>query len=162
MIDAETQLKLQAYLDAELPPREAATVAEWLKHHEDARHLLEELTRARMLLTGNEPRRAVPETREFYWSRIRRRIESADAAETAVAERPRTSLWWIRLLAPAGGLAVLALFIALSLRTGNALPTRAKLDIGHDIEAPLEEVSTISFRSESAAMTVVWVDSHRE
>jgi hypothetical protein len=80
------------------------------------------------------------------------------ADETEEAEAP----WWARFLAPAGVLATLAVFIALSLRGPDDASKLWALEDGHDIETPLEETSSFSFRSESAAMTVVWVDSHRE
>jgi hypothetical protein len=69
---------------------------------------------------------------------------------------------WFRFLAPAGALAALAVFVGIALRTPEKLSTVVAWDDSHEIETPLEETSSFSFRSEAAAMTVVWVDSHRE
>jgi hypothetical protein len=65
-------------------------------------------------------------------------------------------------LAPAGVLAALVVFVAVVLRSPEGGGTLLALDDSHEIETPLEETSSFSFRSEAAAMTVVWVDSHRE
>ena len=43
MIDQDAQLKLQAYLDGELPAREAAKVRDWVAREQQAQALLEEL-----------------------------------------------------------------------------------------------------------------------
>ena len=59
-------------------------------------------------------------------------------------------------------LIALAVFIALALQKPDASSGVWALEDAHEIETPLEETSSFSFRSEAAAMTVVWVDSHRE
>jgi len=159
MIKHETELKLQAYLDGELVPGEAGAIAECLTRDAEARALFEELKATRTLLGGNELEIKLPESREFFWSKVRRQIEREEQKPAAAQERASTAARWIRFLAPAGALAALALFVVVSLR--NSEPLLA-LDDSHEIETPLEETSSFSFRSEAAAMTVVWVDSHRE
>jgi hypothetical protein len=59
-------------------------------------------------------------------------------------------------------LAALAIFVVVALRSPEGGRSFLALDDSHEIETPLEETSSFSFRSEAAAMTVVWVDSHRE
>jgi anti-sigma factor RsiW len=160
MIDLETALKLQACVDGELPSSEARRVAELVEADAEARALFEELKVTRASLRGNELEFTVPASREFYWSGIRRRIEQAEAANEAPAV-PEPEPWWIRFFAPAGVLAALVVLVALTLtfadRPGGNSPALA---VGHQIETPLDEVSSIAFRSESAGMTVVWVDTH--
>jgi len=161
MINHDTELKLQALLDGELSSVDAARIGDLVTRDPEARSLIEELKATRTLLHGNEPDQQVPESREFYWSKIRRRIELEEPRAPAADGGEGVSAWWIRFLAPAGMLIVLAVFIAVSLRSPEGGPPVLAMDDGHEIETRLEETSSFSFRSEAAAMTVVWVDSHR-
>jgi len=162
MINHQTQLKLQAYLDGELPPGEARAIGELLACEAEAQPLLEELKATRALLVGNELELKLPETREFYWSKIQRQVEREEQREPAVDAPAPAPPWWIRFLAPAGALAVLAVLVLIALRSPERSQPLLASDDSHEIETPLEETSSFSFRSEAAAMTVVWVDSHRE
>ena len=159
MINHETELKLQAHLDSELSSSEAKSVAELLNGNAEARQLLEELKATKAVLADNGLEVNLPETREFYWSKIARAIEREDAA-TKTGSDPVENVWLYRFLAPIGALAVLAILVAVSLQTPRNLIFAS--DENHEIETPLEETSSFSFRSEATAMTVVWVDSHRE
>ena len=155
----ELQLKLQAYLDGELSSADARAVAALLDREPGARALFQELSGTKSLLAGNEPELKVPESREFYWSKIVGEIQRQEAAG-AVAATKGATLGWLRWLAPAGALAVLALTLTLTLRSPSPRGWVALAE-GHEIETPLEETSSFTFRSESAGMTVVWVDTHR-
>ncbi|HYV28561.1 MAG TPA: hypothetical protein VFA77_13575 [Candidatus Eisenbacteria bacterium] len=160
MIDQETQLKLQAYLDGESTSREAGEIVRLLDSDAEAQVLFNELRATKSLLAGNEPERKLAEPREFYWSRIRREIERAERSADLLSA-PATTTWWLRVFAPASLLAVLGVFVAVSLRSPeNSVPMLA-FGEGHEIDTPLEEISSFTFRSERAGMTVVWVDSHR-
>src|SRR5881296_2996806 len=79
MINHETELKLQAYLDGELSPGEAKTVADLLRRDAGAQALYQELRIAKSLLAENELERKLPESGEFYWSKIRRQIEREES-----------------------------------------------------------------------------------
>jgi anti-sigma factor RsiW len=162
MSNHETELRLQAFLDGEQSAGDATGIRELLTRDPEARSLIEELKATRTLLIGNELDRQVPESREFYWSKIRRQIELQEQRVGAAAETEAVPAWWIRFLAPAGVLTALAVFVAVSLRSPEGASPIWAMDDGHEIETPLEETSSFSFRSEAAAMTVVWVDSHRE
>ena len=162
MIDHETELKLQAYLDGELSSGEAKAIAGMLGRDVCAQGLYQELRIAQSLLPGNELERMLPESREFYWSKIQRQIDRVESTQADGLPEEAASRWWPRFLAPAGLLAALAVFVAVVLRSPEGGGTFLALDDSHEIETPLEETSSFSFRSEAAAMTVVWVDSHRE
>ena len=73
-MNLEFELKLQALLDGELPEREAAEVEARVKADPQAQALLDELRMTTTALRGNELERALPETREFFWSKIERTI----------------------------------------------------------------------------------------
>lgn len=162
MIHHDTALKLQAYVDGELPPRETAAMRHLLESDAQARSLVDALRAAKSALAGNEPEFRLADSREFYWSGIRRRIEAEERQTAARQTRESEATGWSRFLAPAGILAGLALFIALALNNRDDASRMLALEEGHEIETPLEETTSFSFRSESAAMTVVWVDSHRQ
>ena len=162
MINHETELKLQAYLDGELSAGEAKAIADLLGRDAGAKALYQELRIAKSFLVENELERALPESREFYWSKIQRQIERVESTQADGLTEPAASRWWPRFLAPAGVLAALAVFVVVVLRSPQSGRTFLALDDSHEIETPLEETSSFSFRSEAAAMTVVWVDSHRE
>jgi anti-sigma factor RsiW len=154
MIDLDTKLKVQAYVDNELNPSESRAMAARLERDAEARALYAELKELRALVAGNELEFKLPESREFYWSKIQREIAqlSSEAERAERAPRP----WWRRLLAPAAGFALLVAIAAPLLRS---LQNTSELSAMHEIETPLEEISSISFHSQSAGMTVVWVQT---
>lgn len=153
----ETELKLQAYLDQELSPGESEKVARWLEHDSEARAVYRELRATKELLGIGEVKRAVPESREFYWSKIERGILAEDREPSTGA---RSHFWcgWLRLGAPLAGAALLvaALLIALNF---DGVGTRIATSYFHEVEAPVEEATAITFHSETAQMTVVWIPS---
>jgi anti-sigma factor RsiW len=154
-MNQEAKLKLQAYLDQESSEAEARAMATWLDQDPEAKGLAAELREVRAVLAGNELEVKLPESREFYWSKIERAIranEQEREAKATVSSYP----WWLRVLAPAVGVAVLML-TALTLLKVNTAPSR--LGYLHEIETPLEDTSSISFHSQSAGMTVVWVQT---
>jgi hypothetical protein len=155
MINQETKLKLQAYLDNELAGAQTRCVAARLEDDAEARKVYTELRDVKTALAGNELEMSVPETREFYWSKIERAITHPSASREA---RPFLTgyPWWVRLFAPALGVAVL-LVAVLSLVKQTSAP--ATVTYLHEIDTPLEETSSISFHSQTAGMTVVWVQT---
>ncbi len=71
----EQQLKLQAFLDGELPEREAREILAWTQRDGAAAALLAELKNTRAAMAKSEPHLSVPESREFFWSKIEREIQ---------------------------------------------------------------------------------------
>lgn len=153
MKELEQALKLQAYVDGELPDREARALAETLRQDAQRQALHDELRSIRALLRGNELERPVLETREFYWAQIQRSIAAAPAER---ASHARSLGWLLRWLVPVGATALLSVYWLMP--TPASGPT-APLLVGHEIETPLEETTSYAFRSESAGMTVVWVQT---
>src|SRR5262249_39536806 len=103
----EQQLKLQAFLDGELPESDRHEVAAWLAQDADATALLGELKNTRNALKGLEPEINLREAREFYWAKTKRKSERAEAAPAAA---PKASLftWVRRVMKPLGAVAILA------------------------------------------------------
>jgi len=152
-------LQLQAWMDGELPAEEARRVEALLRTSPEAEALVSELRVTKGFLAGNEPEAKVPETRDFYWSKIRGEIERSAAAESAAsapAPAPAWLLSWRRFLAPLSGLAMVAFLSVLSLN----LYHRAEQDpMQHlvEVENLDETIGSISYKSQSENMFVVYL-----
>jgi len=154
----ELELKLMACLDGELPEREAREITVLVEQDPQARALLDELRQTRAALHGQETIAQVPESREFYWSKIERSIQRETAATVG------SSLSWLdwmqawrRWLAPVAGAAVIAL-----LAVGGAI--WANRDAAASAGWHLAEVEDLSDQVQSHVfragnMMVVWVDT---
>jgi|SRR6185369_6602046 hypothetical protein len=152
----EEQLKLQAYLDGELSGRETRAVEELVARDAAAQNLLAELRFTKTALAGNEPEIKLPESREFYWSKIEREIQRL---ETVPATRGTNwfTWWWRRYWIPFSGFAVM---MALLLGTVNQYLFRSP--VLEEIDNPSEETGAFTFRSDKERMTVVWLYDRTE
>jgi anti-sigma factor RsiW len=147
----ETELKLQAHLDGELNPAEILEVESLLAGDVAARDLLAELALVKKCMTGNEPEARVPESREFYWSKIQREIERS--SNSAPVRPGWLQLLHSRLLWSTGALAGIAL-AALFLFDGRGLSSYSQPE---EVSNLNEEMNSISFRSEAHQMSVVYL-----
>ena len=141
-----TELKLQAFLDGELDVREAREVAALLDQDVQSAALMQELKWTKGAIAGNEADVKLPESREFFWSKIERTIA---VAEKQAVVAPVDRAWWVKLLYPATGLAAI---VAVMLVVSGGHSTD-----GADTESVPEDVNAVSFRSESEKMSVVYV-----
>ena len=153
-MNPETFLKLQSYLDNELPPAEAKNIEQWLERDAQARAIYEELRSTKLLLAGNELDLKVPESREFFWAKIEREIvlQPADQSPGRWFVLPN---WCYRFAAPLAGAALL-MVLAVFILKPSIIPQRIAAYF-HEIDTPLEEDDAISFHSQEAGMTVVWI-----
>ena len=103
-MDYNAQLKLQAFLDGELPEGEASEVANWVARDREAAALLEELRNTRDALAGFEAGIQLPESREFFWSKIEREIQRLETPAPKPAPAPLFALLR-RFLVPASAVA---------------------------------------------------------
>ncbi|HTG44298.1 MAG TPA: hypothetical protein VK633_07170 [Verrucomicrobiae bacterium] len=154
-MNQDLQLKLQAFLDGELPNAEVNRVADWIDSDPEAQALLFELRTTKVTLRENELPHAVPETRDFYWSKINRAIESAERLESRPA--PHFITLWRRFMAPLAGVALVT-FLTLSMvhyfKRSQEDPYLSHLA---EVETPSDDVGAYSFRSPSGNMFVVWL-----
>lgn len=146
-MDYEAQLKLQAYLDGELPEGEARVVARQLAEDRDAAALLEELRQTRQAVRGSEISLQLPESREFYWSKISREIERLEHPAPEPAAVPLMT-WLRRLLMPAAAVAMVAIGALLVLRPGAGVG---------GVQTALAAPGTMIYRDDSARATFVWL-----
>ena len=155
-MNAEQQLKLMAWVDGELPDTEARQMAEYVQAEKAAQALTDELRMCKSMLAGNEPSPTLAESREFYWSKIQREIERQEK----IAPQPGQFSWlasWRRVLAPVSGLALIAFVSVFSfnlLRTPTLEDTMKELV---EVENLSEDIGTISYKSQSENMFVVYV-----
>jgi anti-sigma factor RsiW len=151
-MNIESQLKLQAFLDGELPEVEAREVATWLARDQEAALLLQELRHTRQALKGFDSTIRLPETREFFWSKVEREIRRQEQTTPAASPAPKAS-FWLRFLVPSGALAIViitALFGASQLgllSTGNAA----------ELETASTDSGGLTYRDYSTGTTLIWL-----
>jgi len=153
----EQQLKLQAFLDGELPENDSREVAAWLAGDADATALMGELKNTRNALKDfaspgpTSPVRTLPESREFYWSKIKREIERSAPAPARV-ESVSLFAKLRRVLMPLGAVATLALvgLIAVHVFSGGGQQPVS-------VNSMLADAGAFTYRDESQGMTVVWL-----
>jgi anti-sigma factor RsiW len=148
-MNMDQHLKLQAYMDGELPAAEAKQVEASLSNDAESRALLGELKMTKAVLAGNELAPQLPEAREFYWGKIGREINRAEQPAPAIGWSWQAN--WLKWLLPAtGALTALAVMMFATRETSPGLD---------ETENALEETSIVSFRSPAEKMSVIWVQS---
>ena len=150
MMDYKDQLKLQSYLDGELPEAEARQLADRLGQDQEGSALLNELRQTRQALAGFEQEIKLPEAREFYWSKIQREIQRQEVAAPA----PTSGTPWFyrlrRLLMPAAGLAMISLLALIATREAGGPGDPS-------VETALEDSGAFTYHDDSAGATLVWL-----
>jgi anti-sigma factor RsiW len=149
----DQQLQLQSYLDGELSPRESRQVTQLLAIDSDARALVAELKNTKTAMKDNELEIKLPESREFFFSKIQRQIEREAQIETrkAAPQEP----FFVRLrryfLPLAGATAAIILFAVMSEKRTMSLayvPGEGETS---------DEMTAYTYRSQADGMTVVWL-----
>jgi anti-sigma factor RsiW len=153
-MDDKTQLKLQAWLDGELPEAEAREAAAWVARDREGAALAEELRNTRQALAGFEADVRLPESREFYWSKIAREIERLEAPPPKAA--PQGSPWavFLRWLVPVSAVAMVV--VGGLVFTHPAAPPVSRTT-GAVVETALADAGVFTYRDFSAGTTLVWV-----
>jgi len=157
----EQYLELQAYADGQLnqlddlPAGRCAEIERLVATDPEARALVEGMRSVSQLLRAHEPVHPVPASRDFYWSQIRQKIESAERAGArahATASRPG---WGWRWLTPVFGLA--AVTVAVVVTFGGLPGFRSSGEVAVS-ERGSAETGAVVFRSESEGVTICWLD----
>jgi anti-sigma factor RsiW len=146
----ETQLKLQSLLDGELPESDAREVAAQVARDPEAAALLAELRHTREAVAGFESGIRLPESREFYWSKIQREIDRLQPRTAPKA--PALSLWnYLRRLAvPATALALVAI-------AGFVASRGVQRGAAGFTEISTSDTEALTYRDFSADTTLVWL-----
>jgi anti-sigma factor RsiW len=148
----EQQLKLQAWLDGELPEAERRAVEASLAQDAEGAALLAELRHTNGALAGFEGEVKLPESREFYWSKIEREIQRQEQPRSAAGVPGFEFLaGWRRFLVPVGAVAALALLLIGSQTVlHNAGPSSG-------IVAAFVDEHAFTYRDQSQGTTLVWL-----
>jgi anti-sigma factor RsiW len=147
----DLQLQLQAYLDGELPSGEAQAVRDLLMGDAAARDLLVELTNTRDAVVAHEATIKLPESREFYWSKIQREISRE--AQAAPAVNFSLAAWLRRVLIPAGAMAAVAIAVMLSLPHSSG---------AGDYSTTSSGAAAFTYHNYDTGTTLVWLDYSSE
>jgi len=153
-MNQEQELRIQALIDGELSDREARQIEQLLGADPDARTLFNELKTTATFLKGNEPQVVLPEGRDFFWSKIEREISKP---EPAVAAKLPFWMAWRRYFAPFAGVAAVATLVVFSMKFYDVSLMDGPSGHLAEIENLSEHASSLSFRSQSENMFVVWV-----
>ena len=148
-MDYDAQLKLQAFLDGELPESEASKVANWLARDREAAALLEELRNTRGALAGFEAGIQLPESREFFWSKVQREIQRLETPAPKPVPTPLFALLR-RFLVPASALAVVLVAAVVLIRPASLTHTPG-------IETALADAGAFTYHDYPAGTTLVWL-----
>ena len=113
--------------------------------------MLAELQITRTVLRGNELEIKLPETREFYWSKIQREIERSNPSPCRLGKES----WWKPIY---GRFATgFAAGCALLMITFVALKEPSRSFAMDEIEGTTDEMGSITFHSKQDGMTVVYL-----
>ncbi|GDY20021.1 hypothetical protein LBMAG56_13660 [Verrucomicrobiota bacterium] len=147
----EMLLQIQSWVDGRLSAGESAEVERFVAANPDAQALAGELRMTKLAFAGNEPTVTMPESREFFWSKVQREIARQEAAGvTAESAGFFAPGWWRKLLVPVtsvAGLALVAVLVTVATRTEDG---------SDQIESQLEGVSTVTYGV--PGMKVIWID----
>jgi hypothetical protein len=152
----ETKIKLQAYLDGELSGRDARQISELLESDAEAKIFFGELQFVKTAMHGNELEIKLPETREFYWSKIQREIERGAKEAEAPARVPAFAWWKPAYVRFAGGLAAVCALLMVSFIAFNGGGPAKFAYVPSEIEGN-GEMGAITYRSNADQMTVVYL-----
>jgi anti-sigma factor RsiW len=144
----ELELKVQAWLDGELPDYEARRMGELIAHDSEAAALAAELGCIRQAMFRQEAPVPLAESREFYWSKVQRQIQ-----REATVRTPEGVPWYARLrryMGPLVGAAALACLLVLAI-VRNGSPAF------DEISSTSDGMEAVTFHDQSAQMTVVWL-----
>ncbi|MFM7100163.1 MAG: hypothetical protein ACKO3N_03230, partial [Verrucomicrobiota bacterium] len=97
------------------------------------------------------PLAPVPETREFYWAAIRRRIEGSPIRPDPDGGGAWAGWWrgWGRWMVPG------TVALALSVAVFNQRPPRIEVAVGGGRP---ETAATLTFHSDAEGMTIHWIN----
>jgi anti-sigma factor RsiW len=152
MINEEFQLKLQALLDGELSAQEASEVRARIARDPEAQALLAELRNTKTALAGHGAEIKLPETRDFFWSKIQREIERQGRPATPAPGRGASWVGWVlRHWLPVGAVAAVTCVAALfAFHPGNSPAQFAEMELSSD------NMGAYTFRDQQEKMTMIW------
>ena len=152
-MNEEQQLKVQSLLDGELTDSESRQVMAWVAGDAEASALLAELRLTREMLSASESTPRLPESREFFWSKIEREIRRLEADSNPTPAVPFLSRLR-RLLVPFTVVAALAVIaVVTSFHTGLLKPA----PVSSQTQMTIADASAFTYQDFANGTTLVWV-----
>ena len=152
-MNLKQQLEIQALVDGELAGTDAARVRVLVDQDRDARELFEELSLVKGALIDGERALAMPEPPDFYFSQIRRRIDSEERTPSTTRASGNRTLWaWFR-----GHLGTVAGTAAVVAAIGVFAPTYLRPYVPGELTDSEGEMSAMTYRSEKDSLTIVYL-----
>jgi len=165
-MELEAKLSIQALIDGELSAEKQVDIERLVKADSEAQALFKELSNTVGALKESELEHNLPETREFFWSKVSAEIEREDRQAEVAQSRPGAVAWWKKLMVPVGAAAALVVAFTLFQPAG---PDVAKTNFGTNTvstavtetlaETELEMPDSFIFYMFEQNATVIWVDS---
>jgi len=119
--------------------------------------LLGELSSVKAVFAGNEAEIKLPETREFFWSKIQRQIERENAVEPTPVRVASWASWLQRHLLQVSGAAFLACMVGVL-----AMHSTASAGQFGEMELASDQIGAYTFRDQQEGMTMVWFYNHND
>ena len=135
----EDKLRIQAWMDGELAPKEAARIATLIEQNPEALALSEELRVVENALHLGEKSAILDDSRDIYWSQIERQIDAEEPLPEPYAAPVLASGNLLRWMVPVGSLGAIVL---LMINFGALNPKVQPSAPGIAPEAPAPAAST--------------------
>jgi hypothetical protein len=149
-LELKLDLELQSWLDGELSARKARRTEPTIVGDDDARHLIAELHFVKTAMAGNEVARTVPESREFYFSKIQKEIQRREGRHAVAPVKTPQQPVWRAWLVPFMGFASLACMLILA--SDPFAP-----DAIDETSAVADGTEAVTYHDQAAGMTVIWL-----
>lgn len=117
----EDKLRIQAWMDGELAPKEAARIATLIEQNPEALALSEELRVVENALHLGEKPAILDDSRDFYWSQIERQIDAEEPLLEPYAAPGIASGNLLRWMVPVGSLGAIV-FLMMNFESMNPQP----------------------------------------
>lgn len=151
-MDQDLQFKLQAWMDGELPNREAREIQAYVADHPDAQDLVSELSSTQLAFKEFGKSITLPESRDFYWSKIQRQISREAIPQRAQAP----SVNWLtalrRVVVPMGSVAALVIIGILATIQYSAIQHGEP-----EFDSAVGDTGAFTYRDFSSGTTLVWL-----
>ena len=107
----EDKLRIQAWMDGELAPKEAAQIATLIEENPEALALSEELRVVENALHFGEKPVILDDSRDFYWSQIELQIEAGEPLPEPYVSPVTASSNLLRWMVPVGSLGAIVILM---------------------------------------------------
>ncbi len=164
-MELETQLSIQALVDGELSEAKKREIEQLVATDAEAKALHTELSNTVAALCEGELERALPESRDFFWSKIAEGIELSDRREVRETARSGAGVaWWKRLLVPIGAAVGLVLAFTVFQTKGPQVvrPIGVDPSVESVADTELKLPQSLIFDMYQQDATVIWLNSETD